>query len=177
MNPCFFFDRDGIVNRSPPEGRYIERWEDFQLIPEFVRILRRVRERGYEAVVVTNQRGVALGVVAREEVERMHRNLREVLRTEHGVDVLDVLYCPHDEGVCECRKPQPGMLLEAARRHGLDLARSWMIGDSERDVEAGWRAGCRTILVRPAGRPTQAEFRVPDLAALESLVAEVLASG
>ena len=74
----------------------------------------------------------------------------------------------------------PVMVTEALRpyrRHGLDLARSWMIGDSERDVEAGWRAGCRTILVRPAGRPTQAEFRVPDLAALESLVAEVLASG
>lgn len=173
MTKCVFFDRDGIVNRSPGPG-YVERWEDFHLQPEFVDVLRVVRGRGYAAVIVSNQRGVALGVMSAATVEDMHRRLRAVLRDRYALDVLDVLYCPHDRGVCECRKPKPGMLLEAARRHTLDLGQSWMIGDSLTDMEAGRAAGCRTILVNAAETSPLADIRVADMAELRSSIAKIL---
>jgi len=171
---CVFFDRDGIVNVSPGAG-YVERWEDFKLQPGFVQALRLVREAGYEAVIVSNQRGVALGRMSAETVEDMHERLRRTLRDDYGLDLLDVFYCPHDDrDGCDCRKPRPGMLVEAARRHGIDLARSWMIGDRERDMEAGRNAGCRTILVSAETEECTADFLVRDLDALNELLPRVL---
>jgi len=173
MKKCVFFDRDGIVNKHPGPG-YVERWEDFVLLPEFAAVLRTVLGLGYEAVVVTNQRGIAKGVVPMKEVERMHSNLRALLEKEHNLKLLDILYCPHHEGECNCRKPKPGMLLEAAKRHGLDLKASWMIGDDERDVEAGRRAGCRTVLVGPLDIKTLADVHVSSMVELQSRIANVL---
>jgi D-glycero-D-manno-heptose 1,7-bisphosphate phosphatase len=143
---CVFFDRDGIVNRSPGPG-YVLDWDAFAFEPAFPRILRAVLDKGYVAVVVTNQRGVALGLMSAETLETIHARMRRALREEHGLDLLDVLACTHEKDGCDCRKPAPGMLLAAARRHHLDLAQSWMIGDHARDVEAGRRAGCRTVRV------------------------------
>ena len=173
MSKCVFFDRDGVVNRSPGPG-YVERWEDFYLLPEFVEALRVVRTAGYEAVIVTNQRGVALGCMTAAAVEDMHRRLRSLLRERFALDVLDILYCPHDHGQCECRKPKPGLLLEAARRHGLDLAQSWMVGDAASDIEAGRAAGCRTVFVGPAGIAPGADVRVDSMADLSAELAGVL---
>jgi len=170
MKKCVFFDRDGIVNQSPGAG-YVERWADFVLLPRFVDVLRIVRSKGYEAVIVTNQKGVARGIMTMDAVNEIHRNLRAVLQREHGLDLLDILCCPHGDGECECRKPKPGMLLEAARRHDLDLKASWMIGDQGKDIEAGRAAGCRTILVKRNADPTiQADYRVQDLDELKSLI-------
>jgi D-glycero-D-manno-heptose 1,7-bisphosphate phosphatase len=168
-----FFDRDGVVNKSPGEG-FVERWEDFELLPEFVDVLRLVRGRGYEAVIVTNQSGVARGVMSAESVEEIHANLRQVLREAHALDLLDILVCPHLGDACDCRKPKPGMLLEAARRHGIDLPGSWMVGDQERDIEAGRRGGCRTILVSPGRPATDADLVVPSMTDLKRLIAETL---
>lgn len=169
---CVFFDRDGVVNRSPGPG-YVERWADFHLLPGFVASLRVVQEKGCQAVVVTNQRGVATGVMTLAAVEDIHRRLREQLRAA-GLELLDVMLCPHDRGQCECRKPKPGMLLEAAHRHGIDLASSWMVGDQEKDVEAGRSAGCRTVRVSPPGTETRADYRVDDMDALPELLDKVL---
>ena len=176
MKRCVFFDRDGIVN-GPPAGGYLQRWEDFELLPGFVNVLRTARALGYEAIVASNQRGVALGVMTREAVEEIHRRLRDVLMTEYELELLDVFYCPHDDDECECRKPKPGMLLEAARRHDIDLKSSWVIGDQERDVEAGRQAGCRTILVDSGESETKADLRVSSMDELQTLVAGVLAPG
>jgi D-glycero-D-manno-heptose 1,7-bisphosphate phosphatase len=143
--PCIFFDRDGIVNRAPDPDPYVLRDEDFHLLPEFFEALRIARERGYAAAVVTNQRCVSLGLLSRADLERMHdRLLAECGR--RGLALLEVAYCPHG-GDHPDRKPAPGMLRKAAARHGIDLARSWMVGDSPRDAEAGRRAGCRTLYV------------------------------
>ncbi len=166
--PAVFFDRDGIVNLSPGPG-YVERWEDFHLQPEFVEALRIVTGLGFAAVVVSNQRGVARGRMSAATVDDLHRRLREQLRAQ-GVDVLDVLYCPHERDSCDCRKPQPGMLLRAAAQYGLDLTRSWMVGDAESDVEAGRRAGCRTILVG-GNSPTRADRRAQNMADLQARLA------
>jgi len=144
---CFFFDRDGIVNKSPGPGRYVTRWSDFHLNPGFVPCLRRTFEAGYQAVIVTNQRCVARGLISIASLEAIHGRLKLLLRKKYGLKLLDIAYCPHDNGECNCRKPEPGMLLAMAKKHGLDLGESWMVGDSDTDIEAGRRAGCRTILV------------------------------
>ena len=173
MIKCVFFDRDGIVNESPGRG-YVERWEDFRLQAGFVDVCLLARERGYACVVVTNQRGVARGIMTCATVEDIHRRMTAVLQSCHGLELLDVLYCPHEEGECECRKPRPGMLLDAAERHGIDLASSWMVGDGERDVCAGRAAGCRTVLVAGEDAGTVADFQVPDMRALYALLSREL---
>lgn len=172
MRRCFFFDRDGIVNESPGPGRYVERWEDFHVQPGFVDVLRRVTVLGFSSVVITNQRCVALGLISRAALEEIHRKFRVLLQEKHGLHVTDILYCPHDQGECSCRKPLPGMILEAAKRHGLDLDTSWMVGDSETDVEAGRAAGCRTVRVAGTGSGSGATVTVSSLEALDSLIAE-----
>jgi histidinol-phosphate phosphatase family protein len=171
--PCVFFDRDGIVNRSPGAG-YVERVEDFHLLPEFVEALRVVQDRGYEAVIVTNQRGVALGRLTEATLDEIHRHLKEELRAR-GLALRDIFFCTADDDAHPDRKPNPGMLLAAARRHRLDLARSWMVGDNERDVEAGRRAGCRTVLVGTKGKPGLADFRLAGLSELPGFLAARLA--
>ena len=171
--PCVFFDRDGIVNVSPGPG-YVERWEDFRLTPEFPDLLRTARTLGFLAVVITNQRGVSRGLMTAQAVETIHRNLQELLRRDYGLRLDAILYCPHAEGACTCRKPQPGLLLEAARRHAIDLEASWMIGDHERDVEAGRRASCRTVLVSDAPSETRADVVAADLGELAARFAALL---
>ena len=174
INRCVFFDRDGIVNASPGAGRYVLCWEDFHLLPEFVEALRVVRAHGYQAVIVTNQRAVARGLVSVAEVEAMHKSLRDLLLKSYSLDLLDVAYCPHDVGQCDCRKPSPGMLQAMALKHGLDLASSWMVGDAETDIEAGRRAGCRTIRVNGDVAASKADWRVAAMKDLPELLDRVL---
>ena len=173
---ALFVDRDGIVNRSPGPG-YVERWEDFHLLPEFVEVLRVARDLGFETVVVTNQRGVARGLMTQAELDRIHRNLCRTLREQYGLTLRDVFACTHheDDG-CACRKPKPGMLLEAARRHDLDLAASWMIGDGARDIAAGRAAGCRTVLVGHDAAAVEPDVTVADMSALAARIRNILES-
>jgi D-glycero-D-manno-heptose 1,7-bisphosphate phosphatase len=111
--------------------------------------------------------------MTREAVEEIHRNLRVLLKKRHRLELLDVLCCPHGEDECDCRKPKPGMLLEAARRYALDLKSSWMVGDHETDVSAGRAAGCRTILVGERS-DTQADCVVRNMTDLKSLIEKKL---
>lgn len=172
LKPVVFFDRDGIVNRSPGPG-YVERWADFHLLPEFVAALRIVTERGWEAVIITNQRGVGRGIMSQASLDEIHANLRSAL-TAHGLSLRDIRVCTATDDADPRRKPNPGMILEAARLHGLDLARAWMIGDSEKDVQAGRRAGCRTIRVAPAGTRTEADVLVQDMASVAAYLGKNL---
>ncbi len=174
MKKCVFLDRDGIVNVRVMDG-YVESWEAFELLPEFPELLRKVTELGYVAVVITNQRGVARGIMTQAAVDRLHSNLKTMLASDYGLELLDVMVCPHERDSCTCRKPQPKMILDAAHRHGIDLARSWMIGDTESDVEAGRRAGCQTILVSDAPGETVATARVGSLRELVWRIEELLA--
>lgn len=171
---CVFFDRDGIVNESPGAGKYVLGWEEFHLVPEFPECLRIVHRCGYEAAIVTNQRAVALGLLSAGQLEAIHQRLRDLLEQKYRQSLLDILYCPHDIGGCTCRKPSPGMLLTLAARHAVDLGQSWMVGDAETDVEAGHRAGCRTILVGSAPADSRADVRVAALQALPALLESLL---
>jgi len=112
--------------------------------------------------------------VSAAEVEAMHRRLQDLLRKSYQLDLLDIQYCPHDVGECECRKPAPGMLKAMAAKHGLDLAASFMVGDAETDIEAGQRAGCRTIRVNGDESVSKADWRLAAMKDLPDLLERVL---
>jgi len=163
-----FLDRDGtlIVNRhygSDPEA--------IELMPGVAEGLAALRGAGYRLVLASNQSGVARGFFDEAAVGRMHDRLQRMLDLE-GAALDGLEYCPHHpEGVvaayavpCSCRKPEPGMIRNAARKHGIDLSSSWMIGDIEADIEAGRRAGTRTVLVGPEPSRLPPDHRAADFA-------------
>lgn len=147
-----FLDRDGTLIE---EAGYLSRPEQVQIYPEAFEAVRRINRSRRLAVVITNQSGVARGLVSEEQLVKLHEIIGEAFRREQA-PLHAFYYCPHHpeagDGpytrVCDCRKPQPGLLLQATRDLGLDVASSYMVGDSLRDVEAGHRAGCRSVLVR-----------------------------
>lgn len=155
MKKAAFLDRDGVINRKAPEGQYVTRWADMEFLPGTCEAIRLLNNAGFLVVVVSNQRCVAEGLITAEELESMHARMCREFHAA-GATIDAVYYCPHDnQPPCGCRKPQPGMLLDAARRHGVQLAASWMIGDSERDVQAGRNAGCNTAQVVADGKSTK----------------------
>lgn len=173
LRPCVFFDRDGVVNRSPGPG-YVNHLDDFHLLPGFADCVRAAAEKGYPSVVVTNQRGLSRGITPPEQLDAMHRHLRDELAKE-GLGLLDILVCPAADDAHPDRKPNPGMLRTAARRHHLDLSKSWMVGDRESDVQTGRNAGvAATVLVDSGAGPTDAAYRVPDMPACAALLRDHL---
>jgi len=142
-----FLDRDGVINRKAVEGKYVTRWEDFHFLPGAAEAISLLVRAGWRVIVVTNQRCIAKGLLSIPELQAIHRKMLHELQ-KSGADVAAIYYCPHEkQPPCTCRKPLPGMLLTAAHEHQIDLASSWMVGDSEKDVAAGKRAGCRTVLI------------------------------
>jgi len=153
-----FLDRDGVLNDpvlDPVDGRPESplHAQDVVLAPEARAGLRAIRERMPDAllIVASNQPAAAKGKTTPEELRAVHDRVVALLGEEAGL-ISDWRYCFHtrEEG-CACRKPRPGMLLDAAAEHGLDLAASWMVGDSDADVGAGRAAGCRTVLIEHPG--------------------------
>jgi len=139
-----FLDKDGTLVTDVPWNVDLDR---LHLAPRVDRALRLLGALPVRLVVVSNQPGVALGRFAASALEPVRHRLGALFGA-HGARLHDFLFCPHaPAAACTCRKPAPGMLLAAARRHGIDLRRSWMVGDILDDVEAGRRAGCRTILL------------------------------
>lgn len=175
-----FLDKDGTVLEDVPYSVDESKMRVLQGAAEGLRLL---ASSGYRLLVVSNQSGVARGHFPERALVAVERRLREML-AELGVPLEGVYFCPHHpEGVvpryavsCSCRKPQPGLILRAADEHGLDVARSWMIGDILDDVEAGRRAGCRTVLI-DNGNETEWKIsaeRRPDHAAKDLLQAAAL---
>lgn len=151
-----FFDRDGVLNELVErDGRAVSprRLTEFRIVRDARAQVQRVRAAGLRVFVVTNQPDLARGHMTREELEAMTaRLIREVEPDE-------VAICPHDDADdCRCRKPSPGMLLDLRDRWGIDLCRSFMVGDSWRDIEAGKLVGCRTIFVTSAPDTSGADF-------------------
>lgn len=155
MVPAVFLDRDGVINEvSLSRGQpYAPRTlAEFQFLPDVGAAIRALRKAGFRIIVVTNQPDVGRGVQTREVIEAMHERLRRSL----PIDAVKVCYHV-DEDRCACRKPKPGMLLEAAAEWSLKLERSFMIGDRWRDIEAGKAAGCKTVLIQRHYSERQAE--------------------
>lgn len=142
-----FLDRDGVINRKAPEGQYITRWEEFQFLPRVAEAIALLNQARFSVIVISNQRCVAKGLLTVEELEVIHGRMLKHL-TALNASISAIYYCPHDiQHSCNCRKPAPGLLFQAAREHLIDLANSWMIGDSDIDVQVGKNAGCRTVRI------------------------------
>lgn len=145
-NKAVFLDRDGVLNQEM--GDYVCRLEDFQVLDNF-EALKTLQDRGYLLIVATNQGGLAKGWYTEEELAKMHLYLREIY-LKRGVMITDIFYCPHHPdftGDCDCRKPKPGLLLQAIEKYNIDPSKSYFIGDRERDMEAAAAAGVRGVLV------------------------------
>ena len=143
-----FLDRDGVINKKMPPHDYVKKWEEFKFLPGAINALQLLKQNGYEIYIITNQRGISRGLMTEQDLENIHNNMKKELKS-NGVELDGIYYCPHDENMCECRKPKPGMFFAAAREHFLDLTKSVLIDDSESDIGAGKAIGCKTILITP----------------------------
>lgn len=157
--PAIFFDRDNTLIVSDD---YLGDPEKVVLMDGAATAVARARAMGFATIVISNQSGVARGRFGTDAVDAVNKRMDQMLLTANRAAVIDRHeYCPHHpEGpveefkqVCECRKPKPGMILDAAEKMALDVTRSWVIGDAPRDIQAGRAAGCRTILLQTPGVP------------------------
>ncbi|RZL37058.1 MAG: HAD family hydrolase [Rubrivivax sp.] len=167
LRPCLFIDKDGTLIENVP---YNADPALLRFMPGAGAALARLQRAGLALVIVTNQSGIAHGRFTRAQFAHLQQVLLQRLHDEAGVDILDVEICPHAPDVegrpaCLCRKPAPGMLIRAAHRHGLDLTRSWMVGDTLDDVEAGHRAGAQGLLFDSGGETVwrRSPLRRPDV--------------
>ena len=160
-----FLDRDGTINEKAPEGDYVHRVEDLKLLEGAGAAIARLNHAGVRVVVVTNQRGVALGLFSKEEVLKIEAALVNMLAAD-GARLDGIYFCPHDEGTCNCRKPLPGLFDQAQSDFPeIDPASSVMIGDSLSDIEFGRGLGMRTIFIEgPPERQRSGAKRARELA-------------
>jgi D-glycero-D-manno-heptose 1,7-bisphosphate phosphatase len=143
-----FLDRDGTINVKAPEGDYITEPSRLGLLPGAAHAIRRLNDRGVPVIVVTNQRGIALGRMTEADLDDVHARLRLTLRETAGARLDAIFHCPHDADTCLCRKPLPGLIYQAQSwRPEIDLTQSIIIGDARTDAAAGARAGLGTILL------------------------------
>ena len=152
---AIFLDRDGTINKYVGFLRNIQ---DFELLPDVPAAIRAINASGYLAIIITNQPVIARGEVTVSELKEIHNKMETLLGVE-GAYIDAIYYCPHhpDKGYageiqslkidCDCRKPKPGLLIQASREYNIDLTHSWMIGDSKNDILAGKAAGCKTVLI------------------------------
>ncbi|NLO19579.1 MAG: HAD family hydrolase [Ignavibacteria bacterium] len=162
---AIFFDRDGVVNYRLI-GEYVECIDEFHFIPDFFSLFSYLKERGFLAILVTNQQGIGKKTMSLEQLEEIHDYMQKVLRAETGFSFDDLLFCPELSSANSFRrKPNPGMILEAIEKWGIDPKESWLVGDRESDVIAGKRAGVSTALANCLVKEneTEADFLAKNL--------------
>lgn len=171
LKTCVFLDRDGVLNEE--RGEYTYRLEDFKIIEGVKEALQLLKDAGYLLIVITNQAGIAKGLYTAEDVMRCH----EYLQNETGHLIADIYYCPHHPITTESlmRKPDSLMLEKAIARYGIDPVKSWMVGDSERDLVAAEKVGVKGILV--AGSQAASEKGLIAKNLLEATQCFILKSG
>ncbi|MFW9881075.1 MAG: D-glycero-beta-D-manno-heptose 1,7-bisphosphate 7-phosphatase, partial [Candidatus Thorarchaeota archaeon] len=138
---CIFLDRDGVINK---EVGHLSDPENFEFIPRSIEALKILKQKGYLLIIITNQAGIARGYYSEKILHNIHAKMNNILK-ENNVMLDDIFYCPHHPeftGVCECRKPLPGMIFKAKSKYNIDLSESYMIGDTLNDIEAGINAEC-----------------------------------
>ena len=171
MNRGILIDRDGVLVKNRCD--YVKTISEVNFIPGVAAAITRLWRHDYKICVVTNQAGIAKGLYTEQTLQSIHAFIEQEFR-RYGQGTLTWYYCPHQDGdACQCRKPQPGMLIKAMRQHRLAPSRTWMVGDNKRDIQAGSAAGCRNALVRTglgrlqsfAGEAIKPEITVPDFPA------------
>ena len=143
---AIFLDRDGVINK---EKNYLYKIEDFEFIDGVFTTCLNFQSLGYQMIIVTNQSGIGRGYYDESDFHQLTQWMLAQFKV-HGVDILDVFFCPHGpESDCDCRKPKPGMFIQANSKYDIDMKNSWMIGDKEADIQAANMAGIsNTVLVK-----------------------------
>lgn len=150
-----FVDRDGVINRKPKDGAYVTSWSEFDFIPGAIDAIRVLNAANWRVIAVTNQRGIARGMMTAEDLEGIHRRMLDELNTG-GAHLDAIYYCPHAERSCECRKPGIGLFLKAkADFPDIAFDDTFVIGDSDGDMEAGRRLGARLIRIGQVAAPDE----------------------
>lgn len=145
---AIFLDRDGTINAGIPKYERVDSVEKVEILPNSVEGLSKLAELDYMVFFVTNQAGLAEGLISQSDFDVINNEVLQQVASS-GITVAKTFVCPHGEGsTCDCRKPKPGLLLQAASEYDIDLSKSWMIGDRLTDIHTGINAGTRTILVQ-----------------------------
>ncbi|MCH2396855.1 MAG: HAD family hydrolase [Nitrososphaerales archaeon] len=144
-SPALFIDRDGTIIKQI-DGYYISSIEQIELIENIFPAILMLQNEGYLIIIVTNQAGINKGILSNEQVDEINQHIIQLLKKQ-GIDISAVYVCPHKpEEQCKCRKPQPGLLLKAAKEYNIDLENSIIIGDTDKDTEAGLNAGLKKVI-------------------------------
>ena len=146
LNKVVFLDRDGVINKVALPHDYIKTWNEFELFDGVATAIKKLNDAQYIVCVVTNQRGVAQGIMSMEDVNEIHKQMQCKLELS-GAHLDAIFVCPHENGTCTCRKPQTGMFQQAEAIYEIDKNSSYMIGDSESDILAGKKFGIKTIAI------------------------------
>ncbi len=161
-----FLDRDGTINVGIPVYERVDSVDKLKLLPGVIEALRKLANLDYAVFFITNQAGISEGLISMSDFEEINGKLVEMI-AQSGIKITKTYVCPHGEGdTCECRKPKPKMLVDAAKNYDIDLASSWMVGDRSTDIETGVNAGTRTILVQTGNvkvKSGKATHTAPDL--------------
>jgi D-glycero-D-manno-heptose 1,7-bisphosphate phosphatase len=152
LNRAVFLDRDGVITEDPPH--YAHRLDQLNIIPGSAKAIQLLNAHNFRVIVISNQSGVARGYYQEEDVKIFNDGMEHLLAKE-GAHIDGICYCPHHPNAvierykidCDCRKPKPGMILDAAQKYSLDIQNSFVVGDKWSDIEAGRAAGCKTVLV------------------------------
>jgi histidinol-phosphate phosphatase family protein len=170
-----FLDRDGVINRE--SAAYIKNLGEFEFLPGSLKALVDLSKAGLKLILITNQSAIGRGLTSQAHVEQIHHHIIETVAAGGG-RIKDIFYCPHTpEDNCACRKPKPGMILEAARRHGLDLDAAVMVGDSARDIRCAKAAGCRgSILVQSGNYEAASRLLVESAMAADHVALDLAAA-
>ncbi|MFD1039266.1 D-glycero-alpha-D-manno-heptose-1,7-bisphosphate 7-phosphatase [Virgibacillus byunsanensis] len=165
MERGMFLDRDGVINEVLSDRvKFVNRPEDFYLLDGVGEAIKRFNEAGFKVFVVTNQGGVGLGFMEESALQDVHNKMEDDL-AHYGASIDAVAYCPHKpHAKCACRKPMPQMILDLADNHDIDLSESYMVGDRVPDIEAGKKAGTKTVLISDREKDkADADMYFPDL--------------
>lgn len=158
LNKVVFLDRDGVINRE--KENYITSCKDFELLPQVGEILKKIQDKGFLLIVITNQSAINRGFSTHDEVTNIHNLMKEELQ-KFGVTISAVYYCPHrpDEN-CDCRKPKTKLISIAIEEHDVDIGNSWFIGDKDSDIIAGKQIGLQTLKIERNGSLEQVLFEI-----------------
>ena len=145
MTKAIFLDRDGVINKERKD--YVKSIEEFQILDGVPKSIKMLKEKGFVVIVITNQSAINRELVTIETLNEIHNHLQKILK-DNNTSIDDFYFCPHipDEN-CQCRKPNPGMLIKAVQEHDIDMNQSFMIGNSLTDIQAAQKSGCKGILL------------------------------
>ncbi len=155
-----FVDRDGVINKDSPG--YIKSWSEFEFLPRSLEAIRHLTTNGFDVILITNQSVIHRKLVSKNDLEDIHTRMKEVIN-HHGGEIKDIFYCPHvPEDRCDCRKPKPGLIVQAQQKYQIDVKKTMMVGDNSKDIECAINARCGGNILVQAGNERTAEKILAD---------------